>query len=205
MGCYIMDNDLLSSSDEEMMLPFCHRHYRDSKNVFMTEVPKEFLNDSFNLTGIADIVGHSNLKAALRIIGQNYMDEGNPEFTRLHKTTTIVLGLAHARYILTKEGMTKMFKKFAKQSFGRCIKVSCNQAFLPIGISDILGQETMKLYCLTCQDVYEPELVCNEDKKHLYEKGLCDGAFFGTSFPQMLLMHYDEFKETELNSESSSD
>ena len=39
----------------------------------------------------------------------------------------------------------------------------------------------MKLYCPRCQDIYQPRT-----NQHT----AIDGAFFGTSFPQVFLMHY---------------
>jgi casein kinase II subunit beta len=52
------------------------------------------------------------------------------------------------------------------------------QNVLPIGISEDLKIARVKVYCPRCKDIYSP-------KKKSAD---ADGAFFGTSFPFLLLM-----------------
>ena len=41
--------------------------------------------------------------------------------------------------------------------FGQCPRVYCNNhPMLPIGLSDELGKETLKVFCPSCRDVYRP-------------------------------------------------
>lgn len=52
---------------------------------------------------------------------------------------------------------------------------------LPIGMQDLARQDTVKLYCPKCQDVYRPKSSMHAN---------IDGAFFGTTFPHLFMMHY---------------
>jgi len=66
--------------------------------------------------------------------------------------------------------------------FGTCPRVLCeHQNLLPIGKSDIPHEDTLKMYCPRCQDVYPPQ-------KSKYEN--IDGAYFGTSFAHMFVVNY---------------
>jgi casein kinase II subunit beta len=60
--------------------------------------------------------------------------------------------------------------------------VLCNsQPLLPVGLSDIAYEETVKLYCGRCEDLYIPK-----SPRH----GSIDGAYFGTTFPHLLFLVY---------------
>lgn len=93
-------------------------------------------------------------------------------------------GLIHARFIITSRGLTKMVDKYKKYDFGRCPRVLCyGQPLLPVGLSDIPYQKAVKLYCQRCEDIYSPK-----STRH----GQIDGAYFGSTFPHMLLMVYPQ-------------
>ncbi len=54
-------------------------------------------------------------------------------------------------------GMSAMLEKFKSCDFGRCPRLFCNgQACLPVGLSDVPRQSTVKLFCPKCEDVYYP-------------------------------------------------
>ena len=87
-------------------------------------------------------------------------------------------GLIHARFILSPRGLAMMKEKYMLGSFGYCPRVLCErQNILPIGVSEELSTSRVKVYCPRCQDVYIPR------QKQLD----IDGAYFGTSFPHVLL------------------
>jgi casein kinase II subunit beta len=109
-------------------------------------------------------------------------------------------GLIHARWIITTRGLNKMvgtsiqishpradsrsctsqLEKFKRADFGRCPRVLCHQhPLLPVGLTDIPYEKSVKLYCGRCEDIYSPK-----STRH----GSVDGAFFGTSFPHMMYL-----------------
>ena len=53
---------------------------------------------------------------------------------------------------------------------------------LPIGLNENLKVARVKVYCPKCEDVYYPKKKCRD----------VDGAFFGTSFPHLLLMNFTD-------------
>ena len=74
-----------------------------------------------------------------------------------------------------------MRHKFLIGNFGTCPRVLCkNQNVLPIGVSEELSTSRVKVYCPKCEDVYFPNKKCID----------IDGAYFGTSFPHILLQVY---------------
>ena len=90
------------------------------------------------------------------------------------------------RYIVTARGLACMLEKFKNYEFGRCPRVFCEgQACVPCGTSDVPGQSTVKIFCPKCEDIYYPrsEYQCS-----------IDGAYFGTTFPHLLLMTYPMYR-----------
>ena len=69
----------------------------------------------------------------------------------------MLYGLIHVRYVLTSRGMSTMFEKYKQCEFGRCPRVLCNdQPALPVGLADTPRQNTVKIYCPRCGDIYSP-------------------------------------------------
>jgi hypothetical protein len=98
----------------------------------------------------------------------------------------VLYGLIHARYVLTARGLAAMADKFKGCDFGRCPRVFCNsQPCLPVGLSDLPRQSTVKLFCPKCEDVFYPR-----SKYH----GNLDGAYFGTTFPHLFLLTYAQLR-----------
>ena len=72
--------------------------------------------------------------------------------------------------------------KFKRADFGRCPRVLCAaQPLLPVGLTDIPYEKSVKLYCGRCEDLYSPK-----SSRH----GSIDGAYFGTTFPHLLFLVY---------------
>ena len=100
-------------------------------------------------------------------------------FLVLYQEATDIYGLIHARFILTPKGLALMREKYLLGKFGICPRVLCErQNVLPIGMSEDIRTSRVKVYCPRCEDVYMP--------KKKYPD--VDGAYFGCSFPHILLM-----------------
>ena len=103
----------------------------------------------------------------------------------IESSAELLYGLIHQRYITSRPGIQQMADKYELQHFGSCQRVFCNQArVLPVGCSDIPGQETVKLFCPSCLDIYNPP---NSRFQSV------DGAFFGTTFGCLFFMTFPEF------------
>lgn len=100
-------------------------------------------------------------------------------YLSIYQEATDIYGLIHARYIVTPKGLAIMRQKFMKGDFGVCPRVLCDrQPTLPIGMSEEIRTSRVKIYCPKCQEVYIPKKKCHD----------IDGAYFGCSFPHILLM-----------------
>ncbi|KAH7884851.1 casein kinase II, regulatory subunit [Phlebopus sp. FC_14] len=150
-------------------------------NEYFCEVEEDYILDRFNLTGLNNEV--TNYSQALDLITDNLDDDIQDELRgALEVQARLLYGLIHARWIVTSRGLVKMVEKFRRVDFGRCPRVLCqSQPLLPVGLSDIPYEKSVKLYCGRCEDVYSPK-----SSRH----GSIDGAYFGTSFPHLLFMVY---------------
>ncbi|KAL8739069.1 MAG: hypothetical protein Q9181_000251 [Wetmoreana brouardii] len=103
----------------------------------------------------------------------------------IESSAELLYGLIHQRYITSRPGMQQMADKYGLQQFGACPRVFCNGArVVPVGCSDIPGQETVKLFCPSCLDIYTPP---NSRFQSV------DGAFFGTTFGYLFFMSFPEY------------
>ena len=102
----------------------------------------------------------------------------------IEESAELLYGLIHQRYITSRPGLGQMHEKYEQGHFGFCPRVFCNGAkVLPVGVSDIPGTETVKLFCPSCLDVYTPP---NSRFQTV------DGAYFGTTFGCLFLMSFPE-------------
>ncbi|GJJ08220.1 hypothetical protein Clacol_002429 [Clathrus columnatus] len=151
-------------------------------NEYFCEVEEDYILDRFNLTGLNTEV--QNYSQALDLITDNLVEEEIQEEFRnsLEVQARFLYGLIHARWIITSRGLAKMLEKYKRADFGRCPRVLCqSQPLLPIGLTDVPYEKSVKLYCGRCEDIYSPK-----SSRH----GSIDGAYFGTSFPHMLFLVY---------------
>ncbi|KAI5299070.1 casein kinase 2 regulatory subunit [Ascosphaera atra] len=147
-------------------------------NEYFCEIDEEYLTDRFNLTGLQSEVQY--YQYALDLVTDVFDLDADEELReQIEKSARHLYGLVHARYIITTRGLSKMMEKYKLGDFGKCPRVYCDsQHLLPMGLSDIPGHKSVKLYCPRCEDVYNPK-----SARH----AAIDGAYFGTSFHNILL------------------
>jgi len=156
-------------------------------NEFFAETDEEYIQDDFNLTGLSSMV--PNYEYALDMILDAEMDLTEEQTEIVESAAEMLYGLIHARFILTSRGLAQMVEKYNNVEFGRCPRVFCQgQSVLPVGQSDIPRTNTVKLFCPKCQDIYYPKL-----SRHAN----IDGAYFGTTFPHLLMQTYPELVPTK--------
>ena len=153
-------------------------------NEFFTEVAEDYVQDDFNLTGLGTQVPYYDYALDIILDIETPQDEDltDEQQELVESAAEVLYGLIHARYIMTQRGMQQMLEKYKQSEFGRCPRVLCEgQSVLPVGQSDIPHKLTVKIFCPRCQDVYYPKSS---------RKAATDGAYFGTSFPHLLLQAF---------------
>ena len=104
----------------------------------------------------------------------------------IESSAELLYGLIHARYITSRPGIQQMWDKYEHNHFGTCPRVYCHGArVLPVGLTDTPGQQTVKLFCPSCLDVYTPP---NSRFQAV------DGAFFGTTFGCLFFMTFPDIE-----------
>jgi len=175
------EESLLDSEEETSWISwFCSL----KGNEYFVEVDEEYIQDDFNLTGLGNMVPNYDyaLDMILDVEPEESLNEDQQEM--VESAAEMLYGLIHARYILTSRGLVHMVEKYNAVDFGRCPRVFCQgQPVIPVGQSDLPRINTVKIFCPRCQDIYYPKYSrhCNHD-----------GAYFGTSFPHLLLATYPE-------------
>mmetsp|Transcript_14355 Transcript_14355/g.42865 ORF Transcript_14355/g.42865 Transcript_14355/m.42865 type:complete len:274 (-) Transcript_14355:446-1267(-) len=155
-------------------------------NEFFCEVDEEYIQDDFNLTGLASLVPYYDYALDMILDVEMAIEESLTEEQQelVESAAEMLYGLIHARYIITNRGMQAMYEKFASASFGRCPRaLCCGQPALPIGRSDMPRNYTVHIFCPMCRDIFTPRSS---------RSASIDGAYFGTTFPHLFMMTFPE-------------
>ena len=72
-----------------------------------------------------------------------------------------------------------------RKGSSRSIDIVATFLLVQIGLSELVGEAMVKLYCPKCMDVYHPR-----SSRHHH----IDGAYFSTGFPHMLFMVHPEYR-----------
>jgi len=194
---------------------------------YLAEVSEDFIEDDFNLTGLSSGIPmyKEALEMILDIEPEEESDEdqedeeedddddpeklayrraarkgqrGQPDIMKIETSAELLYGLIHQRYITSRAGMGQMHEKYELGHFGVCPRILCQGCkVLPVGCSDSPGEDTVKLFCPSCFDIYNPP----NSRFHNV-----DGAYFGTTFGSLFFMTFPELQITssaaDLNSSS---
>ncbi|ODQ65119.1 hypothetical protein NADFUDRAFT_46874 [Nadsonia fulvescens var. elongata DSM 6958] len=182
------ESDATSDSDdsESWISNFCSQPGYD----YFATVYEDFIEDDFNLTGLGALVPY--YKDSMELILDIEPEEPTnlPNMNNIEQSAELLYGLIHARFIVTRQGLEFMARKYECKHFGVCPRTFCEgTSLLPTGRHDLPGYESVRLYCPCCGDLYVPP---NSRYHHI------DGAFFGTSFVGLFLQMFpDVLKECE--------
>ncbi|KAL8804208.1 MAG: hypothetical protein Q9200_005921 [Gallowayella weberi] len=135
-------------------------------NEYFCEIDEDYLTDRFNLTGLnADVQYY---QYALDLVTDVFdLDCDDDMREQIEKSARHLYGL---------------LDKYKKNEFGKCPRVLCGASpLLPTGMSDNPHIQSVKLYCVKCEDLYNPK-----SSRHAN----IDGAYFGTSFTNILFQVY---------------
>lgn len=181
------ESEALSSDSEEStwISWFCSL----KGNEFFAEVDEEYIQDDFNLTGLSNLLPNYDYALDMILDAESTDDLTEDQTDIVESEAEMLYGLIHARFILTSRGLAQMLEKLNNYQFDRCPRVFCQgQPCLPVGQSDIPRTNTVKLFCPKCQDIYYPKYARHHS---------IDGAYFGTTFPHLLLQTYPEMVPTK--------
>lgn len=206
---FTINPNAMSSDPEDDYVPWIQQFCEAFGHDYFVPVAQEFIEDDFNLTGLSLQVPYYRealytiLDYQVETAEDNGGSGGNgltssgpngssgkrsdlPNKALLSHSAELLYGLIHARYIISKAGLTAMASKFERSEFGICPRYYCDGMHLiPVGATDIPGQETVRLYCPCCNDIYLPS-----SSRYLN----IDGAFFGTTFPGLLVKMFPEIE-----------
>jgi len=151
------------------------------------EIERSYIEDGFNLYGLRMYASNFSdcIDLILDRIGPDDSDDSH-----LTQNACTLYGLIHARYIITSHGLDAMYNKYAVKDFGICPLIQCNgQPTLPVGLSDEVGVDTVKIFCPKCKCVYHPPSRSKGNNAGIFNS-FVDGASFGTTFPHLFLMTF---------------
>lgn len=193
----------MSTEPETDYTPWIQQFCESFGHDYFVHVAQEFIEDDFNLTGLSLQVPfyrealytildyqvettETAVQGEQRGLGSGGKRQELPNNVILAHLAELLYGLIHARYVISKPGLTAMATKFERLEFGICPRYQCDGMHLiPVGATDIPGQETVRLYCPCCNDIYLPL-----SSRYLN----IDGAFFGTTFPGLLVKMFPEIE-----------
>ncbi|KAJ4457149.1 putative Casein kinase II subunit beta-1 [Paratrimastix pyriformis] len=164
-------------------------------NEFLCEVETEFIEDDFNLTGLANAVPYYDYALDMILDAEEAEFDNFSESQRdlIQHSAEQLYGLIHARFIITPPGLELMREKYLHSHFGTCPRVYCNdQPCLPMGEHDMLRRSSTRLFCPRCEEIYATT-------GHRYLS--LDGAYFGASFPHLFFQQFPELIPTKATNE----
>ena len=78
----------------------------------------------------------------------------------IESSAELLYGLIHQRFIVSRTGLPTMADRYQEKEFGICPRVGCaGVGVVPCGRGCHPGEETIKMYCPRCNDLYHPKEV----------------------------------------------
>ncbi|OHT09752.1 Casein kinase II subunit beta [Tritrichomonas foetus] len=148
------------------------------------KITPEFLKEAANIPGIAS--EFNNIPEVLELILSQNVSELSTGYLQTH--AELFYGMAHRRFLNTDKGRQAMIEKQKKGEFFKCPRMLChNFTCVPVGITNDLNKDKVKMFCPNCTDVY------NYDGQFPV-----DGGFFGPDWVHHLMNENPEIVSEEL-------
>jgi len=183
------DEDSESDSTSTAEIYWVNYFLAQQANNFLCRVEESYIVDTFNLYGLNQ--QFTFYEQALELICDTLEDKNENGYTEeelqlIRNEAVMLYGSIHARFITTIRGLQTMRIKYQNFSWGKCRHIYCDDTpLLPVGLWDQKNKDSVKLFCPSCENIYEPS-------DPIYRN--IDGAFFGTTFPHLFLLTYPSFK-----------
>lgn len=153
----------------------------------LVEIPEFYLDDSLSLYGLQDEIKYFN--EAMFLI-RNGVCPDDVDEDAVSKSAALLYSKAHARYILTPQGLEEIKDKYERGDYGKCPRYLCSgQHLLPHGAMEKPGKSVLRCVCPCCGEFYKA-FAANPD---FY----IDGCFFGPNLFGMFMLTYPHFKPKE--------
>ncbi|RKF44714.1 Casein kinase II subunit beta-1 [Golovinomyces cichoracearum] len=135
--------------------------------------------------GSVEIDGRTNRKTGM----EKRHHRMASDLSTIESSAEMLYGLIHQRFVCSRAGIQQMSDKYELAHFGCCPRTNCEGTrTLPVGLSDIPGEDTVKLFCPSCLDVYVPP---NSRFQTI------DGAFFGRTFGALFMLTFPDLDLTK--------
>lgn len=149
---------------------------------YFVEIDEEYISEIYNYYGLRQKI--SNFAPAFDLIHGPYIPPNKrrrDDMNDIDDYGICLYGLLHNRYLLTEKGIDRMHEKYMKEDFPKCPRTLCGGTkCFPCGISDDMGQATVKFFCPNCKETYH------------HDKSIIDGSFFGSSYIPILMAKYPD-------------
>ena len=152
---------------------------------FFVRVDPDYMHDQFNLYGFNKKI-HAFKEVLKHIESEKRYDSAVPN---IDEWGIRLYGLIHAKYLMTKQGLEELHKKYESSTYDLCPNVNCRRKCLPMGLSETIGESCIYMYCPFCGDLYHSEnQICTR----------IDGSAFGSSYILHFIHQYPDVQPNYL-------
>lgn len=132
-----------------MSVPFLERFLEEPSSLYFVRVPDGFISEFLGKSGLEE---HFSLFDEARSL----LLENNEAPEEVERQAKLLYMLVHAEYLKTDEGVDMMYRK--RSCLMTCPRVFCKDTWCwPCQSSVNVGEGTIKMFCPTCKQIYNPE------------------------------------------------
>ncbi|KAJ1568566.1 casein kinase 2 regulatory subunit [Cladochytrium tenue] len=98
----------------------------DNGHEFFLEVPEDFIEDDFNLTGLNTLVLLYSDALDVILDLEPKQRPTDAQMSLIESSAEMLYGLIHQRFLVTKQGLSIMADRLKEREFGTCPREECN-------------------------------------------------------------------------------